>query len=108
MVEKSSEFKESKGNQIEEFKKIKDRLPNSLFEKNRERFVKLFKNDVGADKAKKGIALFKGASEVPLYSSDIAYPEYQEAYFYYLFGVSEMDCFAVIDFATEKPILFAP
>lgn len=58
--------------------------------------------------ADKGIAVFKGASEVPLYSSDVCYPEYQEAYFYYLFGATEMDCVGVIDFATEKPILFAP
>jgi hypothetical protein len=43
-----------------------------------------------------------------LYSSDVAYPEYQEAFFYYLFGATEMDCFGVIDFATGQPILFAP
>jgi hypothetical protein len=43
-----------------------------------------------------------------LYSSDVAYPEYQEAFFYYLFGAAEMDCFGHKDFATEKPILFAP
>lgn len=43
-----------------------------------------------------------------LYSSDVCYPEYQEAYFYYLFGAKEMGCVGVIDFATEKPIIFAP
>lgn len=53
-------------------------------------------------------ALFRGASEVPIYSSDCCYPEYQEAYFYYLFGVSEMDCYGIIDFHNEKAILFAP
>ena len=45
-----------------------------------------------------GLAFFQGASEVPIGSSDVCYPEYQEAFFYYLFGVTEMDCFGVIDF----------
>jgi len=44
------------------------------------------------------VGFFQGASAVPLYSSDFDYPEYQEAFFYYLFGVIEMDCFGVIDF----------
>ena len=60
------------------------------------------------DDQKKGVAFFKGANEVPLYSSDVAYPEYQEAFFYYLFGVVEMDCYGMIDFAQEKAILFVP
>ncbi len=41
-------------------------------------------------------------------SSDFNYPEYQESYFYYLFGVTEMDCYGVIDFDTEKCIVFVP
>jgi len=52
--------------------------------------------------------LFKGASEVPLYSSDVHYPEYQEAYFYYLTGCEEMDCYLVLDLHNDKAILFAP
>lgn len=54
------------------------------------------------------VGFFKGASEVPIYSSDVCYPEYQEAFFYYLFGVSEMDCYGAIDFKNEKTILFVP
>ncbi len=53
-------------------------------------------------------AFFRGASEVPLYSSDVCYLEYQEAPFYYLFGVHEIDCYAIIDFHNEKAVLFAP
>ena len=68
----------------------------------------MFKEAKGADLPKNAVALFQGASEVPMYSSDVAYPEYQEAFFYYLFGVTEMDSFAVIDFANEKTILFLP
>ena len=45
---------------------------------------------------------------MPLYSSDVCYPEYQEAYFYYLFGVVEMDCYGIIDFKNEHAILFVP
>ena len=56
----------------------------------------------------KAVALFKGASEVPLYSSDVSYPSYQEAFFYYVFGVIEMDCYGLIDFIQEKAILFVP
>jgi len=68
----------------------------------------MFKEAKGADLPKNAVALFQGASEVPMYSSDVAYPEYQEAFFYYLFGVTEMDSFAVIDFTNEKTILFLP
>ena len=45
---------------------------------------------------------------MPIYSSDVNYPEYQEAFFYYLFGVPEMDCYGVIDFENEKTFLFVP
>jgi len=49
-------------------------LPNSLFRKNRSRFFSLFhKKNV----TKQGdFALLRGASEVPLYNSDVSYPEY--------------------------------
>ena len=53
---------------------------------------------VKQEKPVKSLAIFKGASEVPVYSSDITYPEYQEAFFYYLFGATEMDCYGIIDF----------
>ena len=54
------------------------------------------------------MALFKGASEVPLYSSDVSYPSYQEAFFYYVFGAIEMDLYGLVDFNQEKAILFVP
>ena len=68
----------------------------------------MFKESQGADLPKNAIGVFKGANEVPLYSSDVSYPEYQEAFFYYLFGVTEMDSYALVDFANEKTILFLP
>jgi Xaa-Pro dipeptidase len=68
----------------------------------------MFKESQGANLPKNAIGLFKGANEVPLYSSDVSYPEYQEAFFYYLFGVTEMDSYALIDFVNERTILFLP
>ena len=33
------------------------------------------------------LAFFKGASEIPIFSTDMNYPELQESFFYYIFGV---------------------
>jgi len=105
MVESTPKFQTL---EKESYLAIKDQLPNSLFKKNRARFIKLFKETVQVNDSKRAISVFKGANEVPLYSSDVAYPEYQEAFFYYLFGVHEMDAYGVIDFNQEKAILFVP
>ena len=70
--------------------------------------MRLFKEKVSVSDENRAVALFRGSSEVPLYSSDVCYPEYQEAYFFYLFGVTEMDCYGFIDFNKEKVIVFAP
>ena len=56
----------------------------------------------------KYLAFFKGSNENPLYHSDVNYPDYQEAFFYYLFGAVENDCFGLIDFQDKKGILFIP
>ena len=85
-----------------------DQLPGTLFQKNRTQFIKMFKERMGDSLPKNAVGFFKGASEVPMYSSDVSYPEYQEAYFYYLFGVAEMDAYGVIDFENEKAIVFMP
>lgn len=89
-------------------KGLVDQLSQTLFQKNRAQFIKFFKEATGDSLAKNAVGFFKGASEVPIYSSDVSYPEYQEAYFYYLFGVTEMDCYGVIDFHNEKSVLFVP
>ena len=68
----------------------------------------MFKKQQGANLPKNATAFFKGASEIPLYSSACAYPEYQEAFFYYVFGVAEMDCYGAVNFETEKSTLFIP
>jgi len=43
---------------------------------------------------------------VPMHATDFCYPHYQEAYFYYLFGAIEMDCYGLIDMITGVPMLF--
>ena len=86
-------------------------LPQKLFAQNRAQFIRMMKESIKANcegDLKKPFGFFKGANLVPMYSSDVDYPEYQEAFFYYLFGAPEMDCFGVIDFANEKTILFVP
>lgn len=85
-----------------------DILPQTLFQKNRQQFIRMFKKQQGDKLPKNAVGFFKGSSEVPLYSSDVCYPEYQEAFFYYLFGAEEMDCYGAIDFENEKAVLFIP
>ena len=46
-----------KANQIEAFQQFKNKLPLVIFEKNRARFIQLFKEEIGAQTAVKGIAL---------------------------------------------------
>ena len=53
-----------------------DNLSNSLFKKNRSQFINMFKKALGSDFPKNSVGFFKGVSEVPLYSSDVCYPEY--------------------------------
>lgn len=45
---------------------------------------------------------------MPLYNSDVSYPDYQEGFFYYLFGAFQNDCYGIIDFTDKKAILFVP
>ena len=56
------------------WKDLKYKLPNTLFQKNRARLYRLFKEKVGNEA--KSFALLKGSNEVPLYSSDFTYPHY--------------------------------
>eukprot|EP00356_Strombidium_inclinatum_P004552 CAMPEP_0170488268 /NCGR_PEP_ID=MMETSP0208-20121228/6860_1 /TAXON_ID=197538 /ORGANISM="Strombidium inclinatum, Strain S3" /LENGTH=506 /DNA_ID=CAMNT_0010762791 /DNA_START=8 /DNA_END=1528 /DNA_ORIENTATION=- len=95
---------------MKEFKKrgLQDQLPQTLFQKNRAQFMKMFKAQQGEKLPTNAVGFFKGGSEVPMYSGDVPYPDYQEAFFYYLFGVEEMDCYGAIDFVNERSILFVP
>lgn len=86
-------------------------LPNSLFEENRKKFLGDFRQALGFTREESktnSIAFFKGLSEVPLYNSDTTYQFYQEGHFYYLFGVSQPDCYGALDLDTGAPTLFVP
>ena len=68
----------------------------------------MFKQHHGANLPANAVAFFKGANECYINQTDVHYPIFQESSFYYLFGVFEMDCYGVIDFATDKAIVFVP
>jgi Xaa-Pro aminopeptidase len=41
-------------------------------------------------------------------SSDVNYPEFQDSFFYYLFGASEMGCYGLVDLKNSQSTLFVP
>jgi hypothetical protein len=63
------------------------RLPNSVFNTNRDKFIKAFKEQV--PEHQKALLMFKGKDDLPIDSTDIEYEIKQESFFYYLFGVQE-------------------
>ena len=54
------------------------------------------------------IALFKGITPVHKNHGDTDHVVEQESTFWYLFGVKETDCYAIINFKTNKSTLFIP
>jgi Xaa-Pro dipeptidase len=82
------------------------RLPNSLFRESREKFLREFKEHV--PEFQKAIMMFKGKEEIPIDSTDFNYEIKQESFFYYLFGVQEPGCTAVIDIENDKTTVFFP
>jgi Xaa-Pro dipeptidase len=82
---------------------------NSLFQINRRKVISAVKGKLGSTLPSNSLALFKGSVDIPIaFSTDVNYPEYQESYFYYLFGVTEVDCFGILDFENDTSILFIP
>ena len=84
-------------------------LPNSFFELNRSKFFRLAKeklintNKIDED----SILALKGGVDIPKYDTDISYYYfYQEANFYYISGVREPGLDLIIDFKSNKVILF--
>eukprot|EP00826_Nyctotherus_ovalis_P006252 TRINITY_DN1145_c0_g1_i6.p1 TRINITY_DN1145_c0_g1~~TRINITY_DN1145_c0_g1_i6.p1 ORF type:complete len:450 (+),score=159.77 TRINITY_DN1145_c0_g1_i6:361-1710(+) len=52
--------------------------------------------------------LFKGKEDVVIDNTDEEYAVRQESFFYYLFGVKEVGCYACIDIDKEEITLFIP
>ena len=53
---------------------LHDQLSQTLFKKNRDQFIEMMLSNPKTEG--QAVGFFKGASEVPIYSSDVSYPEY--------------------------------
>lgn len=73
------------------------KVPEDFHLKLRQRFYKKFSEvHSGDEHFKKSICLFKGIETVPKNHEDTNHFVEQESTFWYLFGVKETDCYAVI------------
>lgn len=82
-------------------------IPKTLHSGNRERLLSRFKSGV-QNSGKNALLFFKGAPTIPLYDDDINFEQTQEANFYYLFGVDDLDCYGWISVETGESTLFVP
>ena len=89
---------------------LPNKLPRSVFKNNRSHFLETWAKFSDSNHEKQNsLAFFKGASATPLHrSSDCNYPEHQESFFQYLFGVTETGCYAILELDTQKTVLFVP
>ena len=73
-------------------------VPEGFHTRLRERFFKHFSQAEAAKETFKGsICLFKGIEDVPKNYEDTNHIVEQESTFWYLFGVKETNCYAVIE-----------
>jgi Xaa-Pro dipeptidase len=80
------------------------KVPMSMHAEQRQRLVaRMAKQGVQS-----GVALFQGAASTCRDDTDHEPLIRQESFFQFLFGVKEPDCFACINLATSKAILFVP
>jgi len=85
------------------------RIPNSLYKDNRGRLVELFSKEAPEAAAGDGsVLLFKGGNQEERYDTDHEPVFRQESFFAHLFGVTEADCYAVIEVPSGKTTLFIP
>ena len=68
----------------------------SFFASNRAKFVSLLRAKVPKVRLQNQVALFKGRQPMHINATDMTYPSYQCASFFYLFGVEEVGCYGVI------------
>jgi Xaa-Pro dipeptidase len=83
----------------------------SLHKENRENTLKLVRADKHFQQSHKGALFFMGGTSLDwaLYDSDCHKAAFrQEAFFKYLFGLNEPDCFGMIDLTTGESTLFIP
>ncbi|XP_050498336.1 xaa-Pro dipeptidase-like [Diabrotica virgifera virgifera] len=78
-------------------------IPPILYETNRKRLVERLKKVIA-----NSVVLLQGGSEISVYDSDTSYIFRQEAYFNWCFGVTEADCYGIVDVVTGDCHLFFP
>lgn len=81
-------------------------LSNTLFEKNRANFFKNLQSMlIGIEKD--SIIVLQSGDEIPRYDTDVVnYHFQQESNFYYLTGVLEPKCYAVLDYKSKEITLY--
>ena len=82
-------------------------LPKDFFKKNRARFLKKLEGITGSF-SEGSIAFFQSTKTIPVDDQDVEYSPQQECNFFYLFGVVELDSYAMMDLASGKSYVFIP
>lgn len=84
-------------------------VPEDFHVKLRQRFFYHFSHLQNENPAfKKSACLFQGIQDIPKNYEDTNHVVEQESTFWYLFGVKETNCYAVIDNSTGETTLFIP
>lgn len=76
-----------------------------MFRNNRNKFISLLKRDSDIIK---GLLILKGQYEIGVYDEDVEYVTRPESFFYYFFGVTDVDCYGIIDLSDGKSTLLIP
>jgi len=79
-------------------------VPMELYKLNRERLCKRLSEILDTD----AYVLLQGGSNLSHYCTDVDYVFRQEPYFHWTFGVSEPDCYGLIQVSSGKAYLFFP
>ena len=82
-------------------------LPKNFFKKNRERLLKKLEGITGGF-SEGSLAFFQSTKTIPVDDQDVEYSPQQECNFFYLFGIVELDSYAMIDLASGRSYVFIP
>ena len=83
-------------------------VPADFHNQLRQRFLDSLKKNTKDPHLQESVSLWQGIPTLHKNYDDIDYLVEQESSFWYLFGVKEADCSAVIHHGTGKTILFVP
>lgn len=82
------------------------RIPMRLFSLNRERLCERLR--AREDVPHNAFVVLQGGEQLQRYCTDSDVLFRQESYFHWLFGVTEADCFGVVEVDTARAVLFFP